>query len=57
MDELQLHDLQNIEAAVDVQKNASPATADETIVPNTPARGKEIRAPIPAGYGPLSWER
>ena len=69
MDELQLHDLQNIEAvggisrrggvadvrgipAVDVQKNARPATADDAIVPNTPARGKEIRAPIPAGYGP-----
>lgn len=57
MDELQLHDLQNIEAAVDVQQNARPAKADEPIVPNTPARGKEIRAPIPVGYGRFSWER
>ena len=40
--------------AVDVQKNARPATADDAIVPNTPARGIETRAPMPIGYGPLS---
>ena len=43
--------------AVDVQQNARPARADEPIVPNTPARGIEIRAPIPADYVRLSWER
>ena len=32
--------------AVDVQQNARPATADEPIVPNTPARGKDKRSPI-----------
>ena len=69
IDELQLHDLQNIEAirgssiheivwihiyevpAVDVQQNARPATADVPMVPNTPARGKEMRAPILNDYG------
>jgi hypothetical protein len=75
MDELQLHDLQNIEAteegqhtcemmslvsweipAVDVQQNARPATADEPIVPNTPARGKDTRAPILVSYGRFSQE-
>jgi hypothetical protein len=39
--------------AVDVQQNARPARADEPIVPNTPARGKERRSPILGDYGPL----
>jgi hypothetical protein len=54
MDELQLHDLQNIEAAVDVQKKAIPATIDEASVPNIPARGKDMRRPILVGYGRFS---
>ena len=36
--------------AVDVQQNARPATADEPMVPNTPTRGKDMRAPILVGY-------
>ena len=43
--------------AVDVQQNARPATADEPMVPNTPARGKDMRAPILVGYGRFSQER
>lgn len=42
--------------AVDVQQNARPATADEPIVPNTPTRGKDIRAPILVGYRRFSRE-
>lgn len=36
--------------AVDVQQNARPATADEPMVPNTPARGKDKRTPILVDY-------
>lgn len=36
--------------AVDVQQKARPATHDEPTVPNKPARGKDMRRPIPVGY-------
>lgn len=39
---------------MDVQQNARPATADEPMVPNTPARGKERRSPILNDYGTFS---
>ena len=42
--------------AVDVQQNASPATHDEPTVPNTPARGKDMRRPILVGYWRLGRE-
>ena len=42
--------------AVDVQQNARPARADEPIVPNTPAKGKEMRAPILVDYRRFSRE-
>ena len=42
--------------AVDVQQNARPAMTDEPIVPNTPAKGKDMRAPILVGYGRFSRE-
>ena len=42
--------------AVDVQQNARPATADEPIVPNTPARGKDRSRPILVGYGSFDHE-
>jgi len=42
--------------AVDVQQNARPATHDEPTVPNTPARGKDMRRPILVGYRRFSRE-
>ena len=35
---------------MDVQQNARPAMADEPMVPNTPARGRERRSPILNDY-------
>jgi len=49
IEELQLHDLQNIDAAVEVKQNANPARQLEPIVPNTPASGNENSKPIALG--------
>ena len=62
MDELQLKDLQNIEAggsqwwrcggtrkdipAVEVKQKATPARRDEPTVPKSPAKGRVSSAPI-----------
>jgi len=46
IEELQLHDLQSIEAAVEVKQNANPAKHDEATEPKTPASGNDNRRPI-----------
>jgi hypothetical protein len=46
MEELQLQDLKNIEAAVEVKQKAHPAKHDVAIVPNDPASGNESKSPI-----------
>jgi hypothetical protein len=46
MEELQLHDLKNIDAAVDVKQNARPAKQDVAIVPKPPASGRLSKRPI-----------
>ena len=62
IEELQLHDLQNMDAtelsadrtkssknnapAVDVKQKASPAIHDDPTVPKIPANGRDIKAPI-----------
>lgn len=46
IEELQLKDLQNIDAAVDVKQNAKPARQEDATVPSTPASGRERRRPI-----------
>jgi len=50
MDELQLHDLKNIEAAVDVQQNATPVRHELAIVVSPPAMGRDMRMPMVASY-------
>lgn len=51
IEELQLHDLKNIEAAVEVQQNARPARHDEAIVPSPLAIGSESKRPIVGEIG------
>jgi len=46
MEELQLQDLKNIDAAVEVQKNARPARHEDPTVPSTPANGRESKTPM-----------
>lgn len=46
MDELQLHDLKNMDAAVEVKQNAMPAMDDVTTVPRMPVKGSDSRIPI-----------
>jgi len=58
MDELQLHDLKNMDAAVDVKQNARPARHEEPTVPRTPASGIENNSPMvgfPLEYYVLQW--
>jgi hypothetical protein len=46
IEELQLQDLTNIEAAVDVKQNAIPAKHDVATVPRPPARGNDSKRPM-----------
>ena len=46
MEELQLHDLQKSDAALDEQKKTIPARHDVATVPSVPARGRDNRMPI-----------
>lgn len=49
IDELQLQDLQNMEAAVLVKQNARPPRHDVAMVPNDPAKGSENKRPMVGG--------
>lgn len=52
IEELQLHDLKNMEAAVDVKQNASPARHDDAIPAMGPERkGIDMKAPMVDGDG------
>lgn len=46
MDELQLHDLKNMEAAVDVKQKAKPARHEVAMDVSPPASGRDINKPI-----------
>lgn len=46
MDELQLKDLQNMEAAVEVKQNATPAKHEDATVPKSPVKGRASTAPM-----------
>lgn len=46
MEELQLHDLKNMEAAVEVQQKTSPAKHEDAIEPIPVAMGRESRRPM-----------
>jgi len=46
IEELQLQDFKNIEAAVEVKQKAIPAKQEVAIVPSPPARGKESKRPM-----------
>jgi hypothetical protein len=50
IEELQLQDLQNMDAAVEVKQNARPPRHDAAIVPSGPARGIENKRPMTSTY-------